>query len=353
MIRSRLITPWTVITCAIVVVYVAAWFVVSHILRSGIEDWVTDRRNDGWTVEHGTIAMSGFPYSWQATIDAPRLANARQKLSYRWSGPAIALNWQPWNPHTVNYTTSGTHKIHVGPGSHAAFPETDLKMARGEGQVMFGPQGRLSRLEILLDDGILVQPDLPSLRFNRFLASIDNNPPPNGVKPAQPHLIPSFRLDSEIFGLTLPEGQRLPLGRTFGHIALEGIIMGNIPSGRPAEALLVWQQDGGTVEINRLDVGWGPLKVRTSGTMALDSALQPVAALTGIITGYNKTLEVLATAKLIEPGIAHMGKFALGSMARPSTTGGQPEIEVPVTLQKRWLYVGPIKLLQLPTIRWH
>ena len=87
--------------------------------------------------------------------------------------------------------------------------------------------------------------------------------------------------------------------------------------------------------------------------MALDSALQPVAALTGTFTGYDETLEALAAAKLIKPGIARIGKFALGAMARPSSSGGRPEIEAPVTLQDSWLYVGPIKLLQLPTIRWN
>ncbi len=239
MTRNRLITLGTRIAGSIVVAYVAGWFVVAHILESGIADWVVDRRTDGWTVEHGAVTMGGFPYSWQASIKAPRLANTGQSLRYHWSGPAIALNWKPWSPRTVNYTTSGSHKLHVGPDSHAGLPETTLEMASGEGHMIFGPRGQLNQLTILLDDGILAQADMPPLRFNRFQAAIDNNPPPNGTKPAQPHLTPSYRLDSEIFGLTLPEEIRLPLGQTFGHIALDGIIMGHIPPGRPADALSV------------------------------------------------------------------------------------------------------------------
>ena len=87
--------------------------------------------------------------------------------------------------------------------------------------------------------------------------------------------------------------------------------------------------------------------------MALDSALQPVAALTGTVTGYGETLEALVNARLIKPRMALIGKLALGAMARKSNGGGRPEIEVPITLQKSLLYIGPVKLLQVRTIRWN
>ena len=352
MTRNRLIARGAIISGTIVLAYVAGWFIVANILKSGIADWVIDRRTDGWTVRHGAITMGGFPFSWRASIEKPHLAQTKQDRNYHWSGPAIALNWKPWNPHTVQYATSGVHKFRLDPDTGTSLPETTLEMASGQGHLIFGPRGRLNQLAILLDDARLSLANAQSLRFNRFQAVIDNNPPANGVKPTQPHLKPSFRLNSDIFGLTLPEGQRLPLGRTIGRIALGGTIMGRIPPGRPSDTLSVWQKEGGTVEISRLDFGWGPLKVQATGTMALDSALQPVGALTGKVTGYGETLEALATAKLIKSGIALIGKFALGALARTPNSGGRPEIEVPVTLQKSWLYVGPIKLLQLPAFRW-
>ena len=74
--------------------------------------------------------------------------------------------------------------------------------------------------------------------------------------------------------------------------------------------------------------------------------------MTGTITGYGETIDALAAAGLIKSGVALIGKFALGALARTPSSGGRPEIEVPVTLQKSWLYIGPLKLLQLPTIRW-
>ena len=350
MTRNRLITLGIRTTSAIMLAYFAGWFVVAQVLKSGIADWVTDRRSDGWVVEHGAITLEGFPYSWRASIEEPHLGLTKQDRDYRWSGPAITLNWKPWSPRTVRYSTGGVHHLHIVPD---ILPETTLDLVSGEGHLIFGPHGRLHQLAIVLDGASLSLPKAQPVRFNRLQASIDTNPSPKGDEPAQPHLIPSFRLDGEIFGLTLPAGQRPPLGRTIGHIALGGAIMGRILPGRPSEALAVWQKAGGTVEISRLDWGWGPLVVRSTGTMALDSALQPVAALTGTVTGYGETLEALVNARLIKPRMALIGKLALGAMARKSNGGGRPEIEVPITLQKSLLYIGPVKLLQVRTIRWN
>ena len=129
--------------------------------------------------------------------------------------------------------------------------------------------------------------------------------------------------------------------------------MGEIPPGRPAEALSVWQNSGGTVEIPHFELGWASLVVRAGGTMALDSALQPVAALTGKISGYNETADALVSAKIVKPGAALVAKFALGAFSRTPPGGGRPEIEVPLSIQEGWLFVGPVKLLKLPEIRWH
>lgn len=353
MIRNRLITRGILGAATIAAVYAAGWFIVANVLRTGIADWKADRRAEGWIVEHGAIDIGGFPFAWRAAIDSPHLAPAGGRRSFHWTGPAIALSWKPWSPRMVAYTTSGTHTFRTDPSPHTDRLETTLEIASGQGRLTFKPHGRLDRLTILIDDGRLALADGQSLRFNRLHAAIGNDPPANGAKPAQPHLVPSFRLSGELFGLTLPAArQRPPLGRTIGRIALDGTIMGHIPPGRPSQSLPVWQQDGGTVEISHLDLGWGPLDVRTTGTLALDSALQPVAALNGTFTGYGETLEALVRARLIKPNVGRIGKFALSALARPSRTGARREIRVPVTLQQRWLYVGPVKLLRMPTIRW-
>ena len=352
MTRKRLIVRVGNYTGALTTAYVIVWAIVAFALKSGITGWVDDRRADGWLVEHGTITIGGFPLSWRASIKTPHLGQANADRQYGWSGPAIALNWKPWSPQTVHYSTSGTHKFYMKPKPSAGLLNSTLEMASGQGHLVFGPHGPLSQLGILLDGANLSLPDTGAFRFNRLQAVIDGDPLSTGTKPTQPHLLPSVALDAEVFGLTFPAEKKLPLGRTIGRIALKGALLGKIQPGRPSDALSIWQKEGGTIEINRLDFGWGPLSVKTTGTMALDSALQPVAALTGKFTGYSETLDALVAARMVKPRLALVGKFALGAMARPSSDSGQSEIKVPVTLQKSWLTLGTFQLLKVPTIRW-
>ena len=161
MIPHRLIARGATITGAILAAYAAGWFIAASVLKAGIANWAVERRADGWIVEHGAITMRGFPFSWRASIEAPRLARIKQNRTSRWSGPAIALSWKPWSPRTVHYSTSGAHKFRLDPAILVGSRETTLEMVSGEGHLIFGPQGRLSQLGVLLDGGRLSLPETP------------------------------------------------------------------------------------------------------------------------------------------------------------------------------------------------
>jgi hypothetical protein len=86
--------------------------------------------------------------------------------------------------------------------------------------------------------------------------------------------------------------------------------------------------------------------------MALDRNLQPVGALTAAIAGYDETMDRLVATGLVRPGAALFAKFALGLLARAPGNGGPPEIRSPISVQEGWIYIGPVKLLPAPVIRW-
>lgn len=331
--------------------YTAAWYFIADRLENGIARWVEERRADGWTVKHGDMAMGGYPLAWRATISRPQLSQTKRQPGYHWSGNGIVLDWKPWKPDTVAIEATGLHRIGTGTGQHQAM--TSVALGEGVGRLIFAPTGVLHRLELLID-GVTIGPDTDrSMIINRLQAVIDQAPATPKPKPSNPHLIPSVEVKGEIFGLTLPKETRSPLGRTVGRLAVHGVVMGRIPQGRPAEVLSIWQKDGGTLEISHLELGWASLVVQGAGTLALDAALQPVGALTGKVSGYNETLDALVTANMLKPGPAMVAKFALGALSRTPSGAGRPEIDVPLSMQDGWLFVGPVKLLKLPRIRWH
>jgi len=346
--RSLRLTVYTL--CTLATLYSAAWYVIADQLERGIARWAADRRADGWTVTYGAVKLEGYPFAWHAVIETPDLAQNRRNPHFHWSGPAIVLIWQPWNPKTIGFEANGLHTVAMmADRNRVVIP---VHLTHGEGQLLFGPEGALQRLELLLDGATLAHQTDQALLVNRLRVVGDVTPVAEAAKPSKPHLIPWLRLEADIFGLTLPKTIRPPLGRTIGRLVVRGTVMGQIPPGRTSESLSVWQKDGGTVEIPHLELGWASLVMKAGGTMALDSSLQPVGALTGKVSGYNETLDALVTANMIKPGAAMIARFALNALSKTPSQGGRPEIEVPVTLQEGWLFLGPVKLIQIPKIQW-
>jgi len=118
------------------------------------------------------------------------------------------------------------------------------------------------------------------------------------------------------------------------------------------DSLARWRDRGGTVEVSRLALSWGPLALEGDGTLALDSAMRPLAAFSARLAGGPETVERLAAAGLIAPMDALGAKIALAAMTIVPAEGGAPYAQVPVTLQDGYLYLGPARLLALPGMAW-
>ena len=85
--------------------------------------------------------------------------------------------------------------------------------------------------------------------------------------------------------------------------------------------------------------------------MALDRALQPIAALSADIAGYGLLIDTLAARGAIGQGSARTVKFALDVVALAGGNAGR-RITVPVTVQDGRLSLGPVPVLRLPRIAW-
>jgi hypothetical protein len=169
------------------------------------------------------------------------------------------------------------------------------------------------------------------------------------------HLKTSARFAFELDDVMLPQGslpeqfrsQKIDLAR------LKGEVMGPFETSFSRAAATAWRDTGGTVEITALELRWGPLNVVAIGTMALDENLQPLAALTATITGFNETIDALTAAGTIPQNEADSAKALLNLLAKPPRLlGGPPEIAVPLTIQNQRLSLGPVALMMLPPIEW-
>ena len=139
---------------------------------------------------------------------------------------------------------------------------------------------------------------------------------------------------------------------TIGSIALDATLMGKVGSGGILPALTAWRDDGGILEIDRFALGWSRLVLDASGTFAFDIAMQPVIATQARLRGHNETLDALVGAGVLAPGESLMARMAFRLLERSGGPGKPDEIRIALTVQQGWLYVGPVRLLRLPPIRW-
>jgi hypothetical protein len=136
-------------------------------------------------------------------------------------------------------------------------------------------------------------------------------------------------------------------------LSVEGSLNGRLPETddmrRWAEA---WRDGGGSLEIRHLTMGWGPLGLTSSATLALDDQLQPMGSGNGRFIGYAETLDKMAAAGMLTKSAATAAKAVLSLMAGTSDTDQPSAVDVPLTLQYRTLSMRQVPLVRLPEVDW-
>lgn len=332
------------------VLYSVFWFVVANSFRNSVTDWFDERRPAGAAASFERAEIGGFPFALRTTLrqahigGAPESANG--EAAWQWRSQRFSAEVKPWSFRRLTVKVGGRQELQL---------PRSLRLPRFE--------GALDRARIALvsaGDGLpsaitlgIVNLDLTSADGRLKIAA-------RGVEIAARRLFPdnpsnktatfSLRVGSRT--LSLPSSFRLPLGHQLGRLNIRARLLGVVPRQPLLRAVIRWRDDGGTVELDAFDTNYGPLRVRASGTLALDAQLQPVGALTAKIQGFFKTVDVLRSSNIIRSRDAAMAKLTLGALSKRSKPGAPPSISIPLTIQDQTLFAGPVQLFKIPTIKW-
>ncbi len=326
--------------------YTGYWFNAAGMLREGIERWAEARRAEGYEVAFGAVDIAGYPFGMTARFEAPVLAAESDWGAFRWSGPPATLEVRPWDLGRFTLDVPGRHRIeHVWPG----LPSPLLVTAGAAGissKLGWGVRSDLYGLDM---DEVGVTPEAgDSLVEARRLRAVFSIHRPTRWD----HRTANLDITYELSGLRLPEVRDSPLGPVIERFSTQATVLGLLPPGPLHEAVAFWRDEGGTLEVRQLGLVWGPLETDAVGTLALDSEMRPLGALTARIEGYDETRDALVGSGALEAGDAAAAKVVLGLIARLPAGGGRPYLEVPLSAQDGRLHIGPLNLLPLPPIPW-
>lgn len=333
-----------VVMISVAVVYVLFWWGMAYQFRETVNGWVELRRAEGYQVKHAGFRLSGFPLLLRMEMKEPAFAAGGDTPSWSWRGDKAVVEAYPWNPWRVTVGLAGEYRLDVvqkgGPVTYTgAAEEFTARFPTGGGRP---PQGELTVRNFSLSDAGTAR-----AAAARAVIKIDRLSSGN-VDYRTPTV--AFRLEAE--GVKAPGILALPLGGDISLLAVEGSVLGAIPPGPWPEALTVWRDAGGTLELKRLDTVLGPLTLNAGGTMALDASAQPIGAFTAKVQGFFETVEELRKGGFISGKDAVTATAVLGAMARKSRDGGPTTLNLALTIQDRRIYAGPVAFAELPAIPW-
>lgn len=356
--NSRLVPAVAVLALIAVLaaIYAGFWFLAADRAKDAVRAWADARRAEGYQVWWSEMKTSGFPSHVSLTLTDPQVRFPEKDGGGGWAAPVATVTAKPWRPGTLIVTAPGEHVanfVHgrrvyttrTRAGSAVATVEVDgdggveggaiaLRSVQVEGLAPGGGTVELASLDAVLERN----PGGRASIFERKEAS------DTGIWAA---------LDITARDLRLPRALALPIGDGLDEFTLRSIIPQAIPKGADLRGRLRrWSDEGGVMEVERLTLSAGPLSLGAVGTVALDDWLQPQAAFTAQIRGFFEALDQLERKGIIRARDASIAKVVLGAMAKQPPDGGPLALELPLTVQERMLYLGPVALVQLPPLRW-
>jgi Uncharacterized protein conserved in bacteria (DUF2125) len=169
-------------------------------------------------------------------------------------------------------------------------------------------------------------------------------------EPPRTHAEPALSLAVEAYDLQLPQIPA-PFRGTVDEVAFDVTVLGPVPDLPPRQAAEAWRDAGGTIEVEKIAARSGDLAVNASGTFALDREMQPEAAVSGSVQGYDRLIAELTAAGILPSGSSTLARLGLSLLAKPGAEG-QPQIKTSFTVQNGEMSLGPLKLGHAPRIDW-
>ena len=316
--------------------WTAYWLLIVDHIETVIDDWIADQQREGMRFSYRKLEFSGFPFWLHIRMEGAKML-IEQENSWEWHPSALVAGIRPWNPTKIALDLSGVHQF-VG-ARHV-----DLTLRNLGAVINFQERGAWRGT--LTGEGVSAGFSLAKT-FSAKSVKLDVHWRGNLVEAGQSPL----RLDFSGDNIKLPANWSFPLGREVAILQLTTYVVEPFKVLLDPEFLRRWRDGGGTLELERLRLEYGPLRLDGDGTFALDYNLQPMGALVVRAEGFIETLDLLRSRNKIGIAEATAAKMMLLVLAHQSRDGPS-RIRVPLTLQDREVTLKSLPIMRVPRIDW-
>ena len=338
--RSTVFTALAAVLVFGIGLYSVFWWVAAGRIAAFATEWRDNAaRAQKIDASWQSLRVAGYPLAFRLELGNVSLKDNATSPPVELHAATLTASARPWRLHSASFAAPDGLSIAFGPD---AMPLGRLSAEHGTGAVSLADDGTatlwLSLNQATGAAGLplsarvvhgwaILPPGAPATHTDAGLAvAIDAHemtPPltPPGFNPT---------IDDLGFGVTL---------------------RGAFPPGPPRQAATAWRDSGGTLELDHLHLRWGDMAITGSGTLALDSALQPVGGFSGGVSGFDQLLSALVATGRIKASDARIARLALAMLSKAGADG-RPEIASSLTIQNGEMYLGPAKLGPAPRIDW-
>lgn len=333
----RLRTP-LILLAALLLLHSAAWLWAARHLAAAADGWLAAQRARGVSISADAPVRGGWPLG--VSLTWPRIAIADPAVPLAWSGEGVTLAASLLHPRHATLDLAGPQMLRL-----ADLPPLAITADRFDLDVRIGADGRAHGAG-LAAHGLRISGDGAAIGVASLSLSAD------GTGPGR-----RFGLHAEAIALPGTPPARLalarwPFGPAIQRLGLDATLSGTLPPDPRASAawMRAWQQAGGALAIDDLNLDWGPLDVTANARLAADPTGQPIASMQSEIGGWQAAADALAAAGLVTAQTLRPAKLLLSLMAHTDAPGGPSTLSVPLNLDGGTLSMGRMPLAQLPPL---
>ena len=239
--------------------YAGYWLILAGQIRNGVAAWAQAERAEKVDISWARIGVTGFPFACRIELENTVLRDGRVTPSPELRIPALAASARPWD--FARWQLEATEGLSTAVAGAGDRPPLKLAARTAAGVLMVDPETGATLWLSLADISAEAGEQVPISWADAWVIL-----PP---KPPRSHTDANFRVALDLRQVQL-SGVTPVLGDTIDELAFGVTLKGAFPGGKLADAVAAWRDDGGTIELDNLQLKWRGLSATATGTIALD-----------------------------------------------------------------------------------